>query len=141
MGTLVDSLLPPVADPLPLEHLRDLGGVARLEMGSNCTGTPIGTGVPNGGPVASSPTLTSPETSGAARRRSPWGRSGSALQSSSRCRGMTLERPPRSAARSSPHSSPWPTISWTCSDACSGANGKDPPPKTIVYGRAARGVD
>lgn len=40
-----ESRLPPVADPLPLSDLADFSGVARLNMGSNCTGTLIDTGV------------------------------------------------------------------------------------------------
>ncbi|QLQ09141.1 MAG: trypsin-like serine protease [Nocardioidaceae bacterium] len=40
--------LPEVADPIPLAELGDFNGVLRLEMGSNCTGTLIDTGVQDG---------------------------------------------------------------------------------------------
>lgn len=43
-----ESTLPDVADPLSLEQLATFSSVARLEMGSNCTGTLIDTGVPSG---------------------------------------------------------------------------------------------
>ncbi len=47
-GTLagwVDAPLPELAAPLPITELVDFSGVARLNMGSNCTGTLIDTGV------------------------------------------------------------------------------------------------
>lgn len=40
--------LPKPADPIPLAKLGEFTGVARLEMGSNCTGTLIDTGVEDG---------------------------------------------------------------------------------------------
>lgn len=43
-----DSRLPPVAAPLPLAELSAFSGVARLAMGSNCTGTLIDTDAPSG---------------------------------------------------------------------------------------------
>jgi hypothetical protein len=42
---VVDTRLPPPADPLPLDQLELFSGVARITMGSNCTGTLIDTGV------------------------------------------------------------------------------------------------
>lgn len=42
------SRLPDVAAPLPLGELAAFSGVARMEAGSNCTGTLIDTGVPDG---------------------------------------------------------------------------------------------
>lgn len=44
----VEVPLPDVADPIPLAELGDFNGVLRLEMGSNCTGTLIETGVHDG---------------------------------------------------------------------------------------------
>lgn len=40
--------LPEIADPIALADLGQITGVARLEMGSNCTGTLIDTGVDDG---------------------------------------------------------------------------------------------
>lgn len=42
------SGLPSPADPLPLDQLAQFSGVAAMNAGSNCTGTLIDTGVPNG---------------------------------------------------------------------------------------------